>query len=160
MQTFSPDHPAIIAALKHDYLTFAAGELPTREEFGYPPYMSLIRLIFRGGSETLTEQFAHSIADRLMELRDQDASATTGDLSASNTSNPGSDNLTDEFESVRILGPAPAPIAKLRGKFRFHILMLGPDGAQLRRFVRQATENAKTPDDTLWAVDVDPSDLL
>ncbi|MCA9210887.1 MAG: hypothetical protein KDA55_21155, partial [Planctomycetales bacterium] len=47
-----------------------------------------------------------------------------------------------------------------RGKFRFHILMLGPDGAQLRRFVRQATENAKTPDDTLWAVDVDPSDLL
>lgn len=160
VQTFSPDHPAIIAALKHDYLTFAAGELPTREEFGYPPYMSLIRLIFRGGSETLTEQFAHSIADRLMELRDQDASATTGDLSASNTSNPGSDNLTDEFESVRILGPAPAPIAKLRGKFRFHILMLGPDGAQLRRFVRQATENAKTPNDTLWAVDVDPSDLL
>jgi primosomal protein N' (replication factor Y) (superfamily II helicase) len=58
VQTFSPEHPAIIAALRHDYLGFAQHELPSREEYGYPPYVSLARLIFRGTSETQTEHFA------------------------------------------------------------------------------------------------------
>src|SRR5678810_130543 len=58
VQTFAPDHPAIVAALTHDYHAFAAAELPTRRDHGYPPATSMIRFIFRGDDEKATERFA------------------------------------------------------------------------------------------------------
>ena len=60
----------------------------------------------------------------------------------------------------RILGPAPAPIAKLRGLFRFHALVQGQDRDRLRNVVRQATSELKPPEDIQWIVDVDPFDVL
>jgi primosomal protein N' (replication factor Y) len=60
----------------------------------------------------------------------------------------------------RVLGPAPAPIAKLRGNFRFHIQVHGPDDMQLRRAVRDAADRLKTPDGVMWIADVDPVDML
>ena len=50
VQTFSPDHPAIQAAVRHDYAAFAAGELPIRQMLRYPPFASMIRLVVRGRS--------------------------------------------------------------------------------------------------------------
>ena len=51
VQTFSPDHPAIRAAVRHDYAAFAAQELPLREMLHYPPFAAMIRLVIRGESE-------------------------------------------------------------------------------------------------------------
>ncbi len=136
VQTFSPEHPAISAALMHDYEGFAAGELLVREKFNYPPLASLVRLIIRGELEKTAEGFAETLAERVRaaaEKRQVDA---------------------------RVLGPAPAPIAKMHGKHRFHILLQGPDSAGLRQVVRDAAVDLKPPEDTLWAVDVDPLDLL
>ncbi len=48
VQTYSPDHPAIRSAIRHDYEGFAQGELPEREKYGVPPYGRLVRLIARG----------------------------------------------------------------------------------------------------------------
>ena len=107
VQTSSPEHPAIQAAVLHDYLMFATRELPTREQFGYPPYTAMLRLIVRGPNETHAEQFAELIADRMRSI----AAATHTD--------------------VRVLGPAPCPIAKLRGKSRFHTLVHGIDAERL-----------------------------
>ncbi len=45
VQTFNPDHPAILAAVRHDYAAFAAGELPMRRMLKYPPFSSMIRLV-------------------------------------------------------------------------------------------------------------------
>jgi primosomal protein N' (replication factor Y) len=45
VQTFSPDHPAIQAAVRHDYAAFAAGELPMRQMLRYPPFAAMIRLV-------------------------------------------------------------------------------------------------------------------
>src|SRR5438046_896701 len=58
VQTFSPDHYAIEAAIDHDYARFAAAELPSRQAHLYPPFASLIRCIVRGESEPATEQLA------------------------------------------------------------------------------------------------------
>ena len=61
---------------------------------------------------------------------------------------------------VGTLGASAAPIAKIRGKFRFHILLQGPCGNALRAAVRRATSDVKTPDQLQWIVDVDPIDML
>ena len=64
VQTFSPDHPAIMAAVRHDFETFAAGELPARQKYEYPPFGSMIRLVVRGPVEPIAGEFAEQIATR------------------------------------------------------------------------------------------------
>ena len=136
VQTFSPDHPAILAAVRHDYTAFAERELPLRRLLGYPPYADMVRLVIRGPRETTTYEFSAALAAHCRATLDP---ATTGG---------------------RILGPAPAPIAKLRGKHRFQIQLQGPDAAALRKAVTRAQQELKPPDDVQWIADVDPLDML
>lgn len=136
VQTFSPDCPAIVAAAKHDYERFAREELPNRQAHGYPPVGSMVRIVVRGPAERPTSGFAEEVANCIRT-----------DLE---TAAPGS----------RVLGPAPAPIAKLRGNFRYQIQIQGPEGALLRHAVRQALDRLKAPDEVQWIADVDPLDML
>ena len=136
VQTFSPEHPAIVAALEHDYHRFAAGELEVRRRFHYPPLSAMIRLLVRGGLESAAEAFADQLAERVKKATE-----------------------ICEVET-RVLGPAPAPLAKLHGKFRFHILLQADECAALRQVVREAARDLKPPEDVHWAVDVDPLDML
>ena len=136
VQTFSPEHPAIMAASRHDFGLFASQELPIRETLAYPPFASMVRLIVRGQEELITGDAAAVLAERLQ-------TAVAGL------------NLT-----ARVLGPAPAPIAKLRGQHRFQIQAQAADGALLREAVRQATAELNFPDSIQWTVDVDPLDML
>ncbi len=131
IQTFSPDHPAILAAARHDYKKFVAQELPVRKLLGYPPYSSMIRLVVRGENETRAREFAENFAAALIDRNGQG----------------------------KILGPAPAPFAKLRGFFRFHIHLHAPDGERLRDTVRDVSLSMKS-NDVQWIVDVDPVDML
>jgi primosomal protein N' (replication factor Y) len=156
VQTFNPEHPAIQAAVKHDYEMFAAGELPPREEHGYPPFASLIRLVIRGPAERTTESFAEELADRVREaLAGDPAPDGSGAADVENSA-----EVCDPAGDIRVLGPAAAPIAKLRGNYRFHIQVHGPDGAQLRRAVRDAADRLKAPEGVQWIADVDPIDML
>jgi primosomal protein N' (replication factor Y) len=138
VQTFSPEHPAIQAASRHDYAQFATGEMVNRRKFNYPPLGSVGRIIIRGAVENLTEATAESLRNRLESARD-----ALG------------------FE-VRILGPAPPPISKLRGKYRFHILLQSINPAHLGETIRRATEAFTIPDkqDVQYVVDIDPMDML
>ena len=136
VQTFTPDHPAIQAAIGHNYNKFAAYELPVRRQYGYPPWQSMIRLVVRGELETYVGSFASRLAELLQAAQDAEGAAT------------------------RLLGPTAAPIAKIRGKFRYHILLLGPDQDTLRGLINSATKNLKSPAGVQWIVDVDPLDML
>jgi len=136
VQTFNPDHAAIMAATKHDYHAFINSELPLRKLFGYPPYSRMARFVVRGPVEPTTQAFAGQMAE---SLRKQ--AAETG-------------------LACRILGPAPAPFSKLRGNFRFHIHVHATDHEQMRAVIRLAASNLKPPTDTLWIVDIDPLDML
>ncbi len=88
VQTFSPEHPAIQAAVRHDYAAFAAAELPIREMLSYPPFGTMVRLVIRGPSEEVTGQFAAHLAEQITAALEQGATET------------------------RVLGPAPAPFAR------------------------------------------------
>lgn len=136
VQTFSPDHLAIRAAIKHDYETFAAGELPMREMLSYPPFSSMIRLVTRGPVEPVVSSFANHIVERL------EAAFKRGQVDA------------------RVLGPAPCPFARLRGNYRFQIQVQAADGDRLHAAVAEATADLAPPDDVRWIVDVDPVDML
>jgi primosomal protein N' (replication factor Y) len=61
---------------------------------------------------------------------------------------------------VRILGPAIPPLARLRAKYRFHILLQGPSAENLRQILRAATADLRMPDDVQHVIDVDPLDML
>jgi len=136
VQTFSPDHPAIQAAIQHNYVAFAAGELPIRQMLRYPPFSRMIRLVVRGRSEPVAAEFSGYVAERLgMALKARHVDA-------------------------RVLGPAPCPFARLRGNYRFQIQVQGPDGDQLRAAVREAIADLESPEGVQWIVDVDPVDML
>jgi primosomal protein N' (replication factor Y) len=136
VQTFSPEHPAIMAAVRHDYQRFADNELPARESLGYAPFQSMIRVIVRSPIETQVEAFAEQVGDSLRSA-----------IAARNL-------------EARVLGPAPAPISKLRGKYRYHLQLHAADEAGLRGVMRSVMDQLKAPDETQWVVDVDPLEML
>jgi primosomal protein N' (replication factor Y) len=141
VQTFSPDHAAIQAAIKHDYQMFAGTELPIRRDHLYPPFTSMIRLVVRGEQQSLAEQFAEAAVENLRTSLDKVV-------------------VGSEALAYRCLGPAPCPIAKLRGKHRFHALLSSAHSLELRSAVRDAIATFQPPDDVQWVIDVDPVDLL
>jgi primosomal protein N' (replication factor Y) len=164
VQTYAPDHPAIVAALTHDYLSFAAAELPIRREHGYPPATSMIRLIFRGEDEKGTEQFAVQSVETLragLEL-----GARSGELGTRNAVGEANDVRSSALPAprselaTRLLGPAPCPIAKLRGKYRYHALIFSTAPDQVRKIVGEIIATFDPPEGVQWVVDVDPLDLM
>jgi len=135
VQTLSPDAPAIVAAVNHDLPAFARDELPHREAFGYPPFSSMVRIVVRGESERTSHAMAEELGRRFREIGEREP-------------------------ELRILGPAPAPMAKLRDNFRFQVQLHAPDSELLRQVVRSATADLKATDDITWTVDVDPIDMM
>jgi primosomal protein N' (replication factor Y) len=141
---------AIQTAARHDFAAFAAQELPICAEFQYPPAAVMIRLVVRGPSEMATEHFAEHVVKQVRE---------TWTAMAESAGPPATPDAW-AGGGFRILGPSPAPMAKLRGLFRFHALLQGQDRDRLRAVVRQATADLKPPADIQWIVDVDPFDVL
>jgi primosomal protein N' (replication factor Y) len=139
VQTSTPDHPAIVAAAKHDYEAFVRSELPIRQALVYPPFGCVVRFVVRSIDEQAAMNWAGHIADRLRKEVAASGAAAAG---------------------VRVLGPAPAPIARLRDRFRWHLQMQGGDGDILRDIVRRATATLQTPDSVAWIIDVDPVEML
>ncbi len=135
VQTQTPDHPAIQLAAEHDFEGFAAQEILLREELGYPPHGRLIRAVFEDESEAACCGAA------------RDCAATI----RANTS------PTD----VLVLGPAPAAISRLRGRYRQHFLLKAPElnaGLSTARSIltRFAADNPRSR----ITVDVDPVSML
>jgi primosomal protein N' (replication factor Y) len=134
VQTLNPDHPAIAAAVRHDYERFARHELALRRSGGYPPFAALVRLVVRGPQEEVTRETAATLGQRVRKA--------AGDASG-----------------VRVLGPGAAPIARLRGEHRFQLQLQAPQIAALQELVRQATQGFDPPADVRWTADVDPWDM-
>ncbi len=131
VQTFHPSHPAVVLAARHDAETFARQELEFRRAFFYPPYCELAAILASSASRDRAEATARGVGEALR--------AAGGDL--------------------RISGPAPAPLERLQGRWRFQILVRAAD----RRAILAALEAAvpeRAPAGTQIAVDVDPQDLM
>lgn len=139
LQTYNPEHAAIGASRNHDFLTFAKEELASRQELGYPPFSRLALVRLQGLSLNKAEEATRLFRHRSLVLKDQ----------------------RPEYQSISILGPAPAPLAKLRGHYRFQALIKAPSVPLLQGFCRQLTGNLDwLPSAIKLSVDIDPITML
>ena len=133
VQTYSPDHPAIRSAITHDFVGFARSELPEREKFGVPPYGRLVRLIARGPEEPAVSAYMDRLAAAFRAAAERD---------------------------VRILGPAPAPIIRIRDLYRFHLQLRSPSSRPLLALTNTIPAQIAVPHGIELAIDVDPMTML
>jgi len=135
VQTASPTEPAIRKAAEHDYAGFAAVELAHRLSRGVPPFRRMIRIILRGPEKSALNDYAKKVSGSLREA------------------------IGSETGGVRILGPAPAPIAKLKGLFRIHFQLFAEDPTALQRIWHATAAVLPAAGQVEIAVDVDPLNL-
>jgi len=133
VQTYTPFSPSIQFARHHDFAGYYQQELEFRERCDFPPFKHAILITVRSAHEARAKLSAETLQRRLKE------------------------GLPAEF----ILGEAtPAPLEKLQGQFRFHILIRGEAIMRLSRLVREAIDKLPFPEDVAVTVDVDPYQLL
>ncbi len=133
VQTYTPFSPSIQFARHHDFAGYFQQELEFRERCDFPPFKHAILITVRSAHEARSKFSAETLKRRLKET------------------------LPDEF----ILGePTPAPLEKLQGQFRFHILIRGEAIMRLSRLIRETLDKLPFPEDVAVAVDVDPYQLL
>ena len=132
LQTHQPEHPVMKALIASDREAFYATEIELREKTHYPPFGRLASLLVSGSDKHATEGHARRIA-----------AASPHD------------------EAVRVLGPAEAPLALVRGRYRFRILVKAPRGYDLSAYLREWMERApKKKGNIKLEVDVDPQSFL
>ena len=127
---FRPSEPAVIAAAAHDYEGFARGELERRGVLSFPPYARLCAVRVQGN----------------VEARAQAAAERLGACAAT---------LVRRGEQADVIGPAPAPIARIRGKHRFQLVLRAHEHAPLHRICRAFAQVA-LPAGVELALDIDP----
>lgn len=135
VQTTCPDEPVIQRAAKHDYLGFAAGELRHRESLKAPPFTLLARIILRGPEEAVVCGEARRITTMYREA------AQAGKC------------------PVRILGPAPAPLTRLRKMWRFHFQLSAESLEPIVALWREVQAKLDLHPDVEMTIDVDPIDM-
>jgi primosomal protein N' (replication factor Y) len=138
IQTFVPDHYAIRPVLQHDYETFFAEEIGYREKLGYPPFGRLTQVVVSAEEEETAVKAADALAGS--------ARALVADV---------------EVARCEVLGPVPAPLARLRGRHRQQIVVKGLDAGAVLRVSRHLAEaGRRAPRSVQVAVDVDPVNML
>ena len=136
IQTYQSEHPAIRAATEHDRSIILDQDLAMREELGYPPYTSMANIVISSTDESKAEDAASFIADAV-ESRFKESST----------------------QLVSLLGPIPCALSKLKGRFRFHILLKGQRNDELGPPIMEALKELTFPTDVRVTVDIDPQSL-
>ncbi|HYC60177.1 MAG TPA: primosomal protein N' [Thermoanaerobaculia bacterium] len=134
IQTAFPSHYAIQHAIRHDYESFYEAEIQFRKTFHYPPVTSMIAILFRGENLVEVERAANECG-RLLE------------------------QAVEPLAGTRIQGPAPAPMARIKGVWRYQILLRSPQRTGLRRAVESVMHSRKLKGVDV-AIDVDPINIL
>ncbi|MCC7260783.1 MAG: primosomal protein N' [Alphaproteobacteria bacterium] len=133
LQTAQPDHPAIRAMAEGDRDGFLGEELHAREIALMPPFTRLAAIIVSGIKEDEARRVAHAIGRQAMG---------------------------EALPQVTILGPAPAPLYRLRGKFRFRLLVRADRTLSIQKLLRRWIAAVPIPRTTQVKVDVDPYSFL
>ncbi|MEC8890777.1 MAG: primosomal protein N' [Chloroflexota bacterium] len=134
IQTYQPDHYAIIAAAKQDYLSFYEAESSYRRMYAYPPYSRLIRLVYQHTNKVTAEHEAHNLSETILNQKSRWGISDTD-----------------------VIGPTPTFPSRLRGSYRWQIILRGPNPRSLLDKVYFAVNNAgkgKMPRG--WFIDIDP----
>ena len=124
IQTYSPENYAIQAAAKHDYTGFYNQELSYRREYNYPPFSHLIRLVYTHTNEEACHREAERMSQVILKEKE-----------------------TQDLADLSLIGPVPAFASRVRGRYRWQIILRGSDPAR-------ALPGVTLPRG--WTVDVEP----
>ncbi|MDP2728540.1 MAG: primosomal protein N', partial [Dehalococcoidia bacterium] len=128
IQTYAPNNYALAAASSHDYRGFYEQEIAFRRSRGYPPFSRLVRLVYSHTNNQACEREAFRLLGLLKE--EMEAKGHRG---------------------IHLVGPAPCYLSRVRGRYRWQIVLLGKDP-------RDLVESVALPQG--WTLDVDPVSLL
>jgi primosomal protein N' (replication factor Y) len=128
IQTYNPDHYALRTAAEHDYLAFWQEEIAFRREAHYPPYSQLVRFVASGPNDDTVRRHADELAQRIQTALDQ-----------------------LHLEDAALIGPAPAFMQRIRGRYRWHVVVRAPEVQRLLDALGPLPG---------WTVDVDPVNVL
>ncbi|MDP7034020.1 MAG: primosomal protein N' [Planctomycetota bacterium] len=133
VQSLHPDHYAIRCASHHDYEAFCREEMGHRYSLGYPPYTRLIRIVVSSPEVESARERAELIAVRVREVF---------------------------LEGEVLLGPVECPLARIQNRWRFHLLVKGPDPSIVSRVHRAVNPGEWSRGKDMVTIDVDPLSLL
>ncbi|NLO73146.1 MAG: primosomal protein N' [candidate division WS1 bacterium] len=136
VQTYNPDHPALQAAAEHDYARFYAKEIAHRRENQYPPFARLANLVFSHVKEPTALQAAIQAAQLLSKM----------------AAEPG--------RNLQVLGEASCPLHKLRGRYRYQVLLKAECDEELGKIIGELDRSLELPAGVNMVVDVDPYDMM
>jgi primosomal protein N' (replication factor Y) len=133
VQTCCPDNPAIACALYHDYEGFVAYESAQRIAYAMPPYRRLVRVIARGPDELVVRDVMDALAAAFRAAAPSE---------------------------VKVMGPAPAPVLKIRNLYRYHLRLVAPAPKPLQDLLHTVPQTVPVPHGVELAIDVDPVSML
>jgi primosomal protein N' (replication factor Y) len=142
IQTYNPDHYSIVKAKGHDFPGYYEEEIALRQALRYPPFVRLINLLLESNSQIKVKDYAREMSLRAHALLQKNR---------------------DWLDTVEILGPAPAPLFKIRGKFRYQMFLKGLRVGPLHAYTNGLLEylKAKPPvSGVKLIIDVDPESML
>ena len=134
VQSFTPFHPAIQYARRHDYIGFYDQEIEFRQELHYPPVGRVALLTLRGRSEDRVRFFADHLRKEM-------------------------DLLAIQLGDIVVAGPAPAPLLRAENFYRYQIMIRTPRMPQLSRQLSTKFDSLKIPEDLRLIIDIDPVSL-
>ena len=140
IQTYDPDHPSIRFATAGTFGDFAEFELTERRELNYPPCWRMAMFRITSADAARGEDVAEQLVRRAVAAREHYASFA---------------------DAVQILGPAPAPLHKLRNKYRYQVIVKGDGAPRLNAFCRRVLgDGAWVPAGTKVQIDIDPFAMM
>jgi primosomal protein N' (replication factor Y) len=134
VQAYTPFHPAIQYARRHDFTGFYEEELEARAPLKYPPFTRIALLTLKGHNEDKVKFSADHLKREL-------------------------EKSLAGLEGLILAGPAPAPLLRAEGFYRYQIMLRTPHISALGRRLAPLTQSLALPEDVSLAVDVDPVDL-
>lgn len=137
IQTLSPGHYSIVSAANHDYSGFFLQEMRIRKTLKYPPFMRMARVMITGSDEDEVK----TLADKWASLM---AASSEGEA------------------AIDILGPAPAPLTRVKGRYRYHIVIKAASGNRLRCLLQSVATRAemKSKSGAKVVMDIDPQSMM
>lgn len=137
-QTYNPDYYALASAKSQNYNEFYSTEIAAREEFDYPPFSQMVRLIISSTNNFRAEKSAQEIAMRMCLMIDKYGIS----------------------ERLEVLGPTPCVIERINGYYRFQIIIKNKLEEKGHHFISSFLNKITMPKDIKLAIDVDPLDIL
>ena len=170
VQAFTPFHPAIQYARRHDFVGFYEQEIEFRKQLKYPPVGRVALLTLKGRSEDKVKFSAEHLKRELDKLTGgapaSGAAGATRAVAAELFDLGDKPGLREKpvaqanaFRDLIIAGPSPAPLLRAENFYRYHIMLRTAAMSRLSQVLAQITTTLTLPDDVALAVDIDPVDL-